>query len=73
MNELISLFKNSNKVVVLTGAGISAESGIPTFRGAGGYWKNYKAEELATPSAFKKNPALVWEWYAMRMDICLKA
>jgi NAD-dependent deacetylase len=73
MNELISLFKKANRVSVLTGAGVSAESGIPTFRGAGGYWKNYKAEELATPSAFKKDPALVWEWYAMRMEVCLKA
>jgi NAD-dependent deacetylase len=58
---------------VLTGAGVSAESGIPTFRGAGGLWKNYKAEELATPQAFQRNPELVWQWYDMRRQIIAKA
>ncbi len=61
------------KVVVLTGAGISAESGIPTFRGKDGLWKNFRAEELATPEAFKRNPALVWEWYLWRRSIIEKA
>jgi NAD-dependent deacetylase len=51
---------------VLTGAGVSAESGIPTFRGAGGLWRNFRAEELATPEAFARNPKLVWEWYDWR-------
>jgi NAD-dependent deacetylase len=50
-------------VAVLTGAGISAESGIPTFRGAGSLWKDYKPEDLATPEAFARDPRLVWEWY----------
>ncbi len=54
---------------VLTGAGISAESGIPTFRGTGGLWKNYRAEELATPQAFRANPALVWQWYHWRREL----
>jgi NAD-dependent deacetylase len=54
------------RVIVLTGAGISAESGIPTFRGAGGLWEKYKPEELATPQAFNKNPELVWRWYDYR-------
>ncbi len=54
------------KLAILTGAGISAESGVPTFRGQGGLWKNFKPEELATPQAFRKNPALVWEWYTWR-------
>lgn len=54
------------RVVVLTGAGVSAESGIPTFRGAGGLWKQFKPEELATPIAFGRDPRLVWEWYAWR-------
>jgi NAD-dependent deacetylase len=53
-------------VAVLTGAGISAESGIPTFRGAGGLWKKFKPEELATPEAFARDPRLVWEWYDSR-------
>lgn len=54
---------------VLTGAGISAESGIPTFRGEEGLWKNYRAEELATPGAFARDPELVWEWYNWRRSI----
>lgn len=58
--------KDSGPVAVLTGAGVSAESGVPTFRGAGGLWKNYRAEELATPGAFAQDPALVWQWYNWR-------
>jgi NAD-dependent protein deacetylase/lipoamidase len=54
------------RVVVLTGAGISAESGVPTFRGPGGLWKRFRAEDLATPIAFGRDPRLVWEWYAWR-------
>ncbi|WP_448588316.1 SIR2 family NAD-dependent protein deacylase [Thermocrinis sp.] len=61
------------KLVVLTGAGISAESGIPTFRGQGGLWRNFKPEELATPEAFAKNPKLVWEWYDWRRQLISKA
>ncbi len=60
-------------ICVLTGAGISAESGIPTFRGKDGLWKNYRAEELATPYAFEKNPKLVWEWYSWRREIISRA
>jgi NAD-dependent deacetylase len=60
-------------VSVLTGAGISAESGIPTFRGEGGLWKNYKPEELATPEAFARDPKLVWEWYNWRRELIKKA
>jgi NAD-dependent deacetylase len=55
-------------VAVLTGAGISAESGVPTFRGEEGLWKNFKAEELATPEAFVRDPKLVWEWYNWRRE-----
>ncbi len=55
-------------IAVLTGAGISAESGVPTFRGADGLWKNYKPEELATPEAFARDPRLVWEWYNWRRE-----
>ena len=50
----------------MTGAGISAESGVPTFRGADGLWNNFKAEELATPEAFARDPALVWRFYHAR-------
>lgn len=57
--------------VIMTGAGISAESGIPTFRGKDGLWKNYSAMELATPEAFNKNPEMVWEWYNYRKNIIL--
>ena len=52
--------------MVLTGAGISAESGVPTFRGQGGLWKQFRAEDLATPEAFARDPRLVWEWYDSR-------
>ncbi len=61
------------RIVVLTGAGVSAESGIPTFRDEGGLWRNFKAEDLATPQAFKKDPKLVWEWYNWRREIISKA
>jgi NAD-dependent deacetylase len=56
-------------VVVLTGAGMSADSGIPTFRGEGGLWRNYRAEDLATPEAFARSPLLVWEWYEWRRGL----
>ena len=55
-------------MLVLTGAGISAESGVPTFRGSGGLWRSYRAEDLATPEAFARDPRLVWEWYGARRD-----
>jgi NAD-dependent deacetylase len=54
------------RVLVLTGAGVSAESGIPTFRGKNGYWRNLDPAKLATPEAFAKDPGLVWEWYRER-------
>jgi NAD-dependent SIR2 family protein deacetylase len=54
------------RVLVLTGAGVSAESGIPTFRGKGGYWRNLDPAKLATPEAFARDPRLVWDWYCER-------
>jgi NAD-dependent deacetylase len=54
--------------VILTGAGISAESGVPTFRSAKGLWKQFRVEELATPEAFARDPRTVWEWYAWRRE-----
>lgn len=63
----------ARRVVVLTGAGISAESGIPTFRGAGGFWREYRPEDLATPQAFARDPKLVWEWYLWRRSLIAQA
>jgi NAD-dependent deacetylase len=63
----------ADAVAILTGAGISAESGVPTFRGAEGLWKEHKPEELATPEAFARDPRLVWEWYDWRRGIIARA
>jgi NAD-dependent deacetylase len=77
MNDLIgqaiALLEKSESLFVLTGAGVSAESGVPTFRGEDGLWRNYSAQELATPQAFHENPNLVWEWYHWRQGLILKA
>ena len=59
----------ANRVTVVTGAGVSAASGVPTFRGAGGLWRNYPAHQLATPEAFVRDPMLVWAWYAWRREV----
>lgn len=56
-------------VVVFTGAGVSADSGIPTFRGEGGLWRNFRAEDLATANAFRRDPLLVWQWYEWRRGL----
>ncbi len=64
-----TFLSDAGSVVVLTGAGVSAESGVPTFRGAGGLWKSFRPEELATPEAFARDPRLVWEWYAWRRTL----
>ena len=63
----------AQSVAVLTGAGISAESGIPTFRGPDGLWKSYRPEDLATPEAFARDPRLVWEWYDWRRQLIRQA
>lgn len=70
---LLEKLKDKKYLVVLTGAGVSAESGIPTFRGTDGLWKEFKSEELATPQAFSQNPELVWKWYEHRREIIKKA
>ncbi len=67
--KLKSLLKSVQSVCVLTGAGISAESGVPTFRGEGGLWSRLKPEELANFDAFMKNPENVWAWYQHRKEI----
>lgn len=61
--------QQAQAVAVLTGAGISAESGLPTFRGPDGLWRNHRPEQLATPEAFARDPQLVWEWYAWRRSV----
>jgi NAD-dependent deacetylase len=60
------LIGGADRILVLTGAGVSAESGVPTFRGGGGLWKEFRPEQLATPAAFARDPRLVWEWYDWR-------
>lgn len=70
--DLIEDLKAARRVVVLTGAGISAESGVPTFRGAGGLWKGLDPMQLATPEAFDRDPELVWEWYGWRRGLVAK-
>jgi NAD-dependent deacetylase len=56
------------RILVITGAGVSAESGIPTFRGKNGYWRNLDPAKLATPEAFARGPELVWQWYRERRE-----
>lgn len=68
-----ALLDAARSVVVLTGAGISAESGVPTFRGAGGLWRTRRPEDLATPEAFDADPRLVWEWYDWRRGLIADA
>ncbi|MCZ6775541.1 MAG: NAD-dependent deacylase [Ignavibacteria bacterium] len=67
--RLLSRLAAADAVVAFTGAGVSAESGVPTFRGTDGIWAKFKPEELANVDAFMRNPALVWEWYAARKKI----
>jgi len=71
--DLINALKESKSLVFFTGAGISSESGIATFRGKEGLWNKFKPEELASFDAFIKNPSLVWEWYNYRRKIVQEA
>eukprot|EP00064_Thunnus_orientalis_P004125 superscaffoldBa00000364_g4136 len=65
------IFSKAKNIAIITGAGVSAESGVPTFRGAGGYWRKWQAQELATPEAFSRNPSRVWEFYHYRREVML--
>lgn len=69
LEDLVPVLTTARRVVAFTGAGMSAESGVPTFRGDDGIWKKFKPEELANLDAFMRNPELVWEWYAHRKRI----
>ena len=71
MSGFRKILANAKSVVALTGAGVSAESGVPTFRGAGGYWRQYQAQQVATPEAFSADPSLVWEFYHHRREVML--
>jgi NAD-dependent deacetylase len=68
LEEITRRLREARSLTVLTGAGVSAASGVPTFRGADGLWRRYRPEELATPQAFARDPQLVWEWYAWRRE-----
>jgi NAD-dependent deacetylase len=72
LDKARSLLQHVSKLTVLTGAGISAESGVPTFRGSAGLWKQFRPEDLATPEAFARNPELIWEWYDWRRGLLAK-
>ena len=73
IQQAAEILHRAQRVAVLTGAGISAESGVPTFRGKDGLWKQFRAEDLATPEAFARDPKLVWEWYNWRRGIVGRA
>lgn len=73
MKSFREVLSNASNILILTGSGISAESGVPTFRGAGGFWRKYQAQSLATPEAFVANPSLVWEFYEYRRQLASKA
>src|SRR5437868_9433109 len=68
--DLVEALRTARRVTILSGAGISAESGLPTFRDPmTGLWAKYRPEELGTPQAFRQNPRLVWEWFAWRREL----
>ncbi|XP_058869991.1 NAD-dependent protein deacylase sirtuin-5, mitochondrial isoform X3 [Acipenser ruthenus] len=71
MAEFRQIFAKAKHIAVITGAGVSAESGVPTFRGAGGYWRKWQSQDLATPEAFSRNPSRVWEFYHYRREVML--
>jgi NAD-dependent deacetylase len=66
------LLRDAASIMILTGAGVSAESGVPTFRGNAGLWNQFRPEDLATPEAFARDPRLVWEWYAWRRGLVIE-
>ena len=69
IDRVARLLTRDARVTALTGAGVSAASGVPTFRGAAGLWKSFRPEDLATPQAFARDPATVWEWYDWRRGL----
>ena len=73
LESFSSHLKSSTRVLALLGAGLSASSGLPTFRGVGGLWRNHDATMLATPEAFDADPGLVWQFYSYRRHMALRA
>ncbi len=73
IKKVVQRLRNSEKILFITGAGVSAESGIPTFRGKDGWWKNHNPMELASPEGFRRQPEVVWEWYNHRRRIIRNA
>src|ERR1051326_877356 len=69
LSEIRERLRAAKRITVATGAGVSAASGVPTFRGAGGLWRNFRPEQLATPEAFHRDPTLVWQWYDWRRGL----
>ena len=69
LDALARRLRDARRVTVMTGAGISAASGVPTFRGEAGLWRTYRPEDLATPDAFRRDPRLVWDWYDWRRSL----
>nr|XP_033790521.1 NAD-dependent protein deacylase sirtuin-5, mitochondrial [Geotrypetes seraphini]XP_033790522.1 NAD-dependent protein deacylase sirtuin-5, mitochondrial [Geotrypetes seraphini]XP_033790523.1 NAD-dependent protein deacylase sirtuin-5, mitochondrial [Geotrypetes seraphini] len=71
LSEFRETFAKAKHIAIVTGAGVSAESGVPTFQGADGYWRKWQAQRLATPEAFARNPSRVWEFYHYRREVML--
>ena len=69
LSLLVERLRLAGRTTALTGAGVSAASGVPTFRGQDGLWRNHRSTDLATPDAFERNAALVWEWYDWRRQL----
>ena len=69
LDQLARKLRHDARITVLTGAGVSAASGVPTFRGPDGLWRNFRPESLATPEAFRRDPKLVWDWYDWRRQV----
>jgi NAD-dependent deacetylase len=68
LDRLAACIRDAQRLTILTGAGVSVASGVPTFRGPDGLWRRHRPEDLATPDAFARDPQLVWEWYAWRRE-----
>lgn len=73
LQSFSSHLQSSTRILALLGAGLSASSGLPTFRGAGGIWRSHDAMSLATPEAFEEDPGLVWQFYSYRRHMALQA
>jgi NAD-dependent deacetylase len=72
LEKVRNKLREARRVAVITGAGVSAESGVPTFRGKEGLWRNHDPMQLATPEAFHRDPKLVWQWYNWRRELIAK-